>query len=159
LNGVFKEAIDEWKNGSIIHEPPLTTILVRKIMEEDLNEVKVEEVMKPSGHIDTILSEAVSKKGTIESTPFTVLEFGLNGIEWSKKLDQGVKYVDRMLVNSQALQCVRFDKPLLLAVVTDDDKPSGKVNQYEFRIGVFLCSRKDTNNEKDDYRMSLLWRT
>jgi hypothetical protein len=165
LNGVFEEAVDEWKKGSIKMEPQLTKILVRKIMEQQhksfnaLNEVKVEAEGKPGGQIDIILSEAGSKKAPIESTPFTVIEFGLNGIEWLKKLDQGVKYVDRIRVKSQPLQCVRFDKPLLLAVVTHDESPPAQVNECEFRIGVFLCYRKDTNNEKDEYRMSLLWRT
>jgi hypothetical protein len=64
-----------------------------------------------------------------------------------------------MRVRSQPLPFVRFDKPLLLAVVTYDESPKGKANECEFRIGVFLCSRKAANNESDEDRMSLLWRT
>lgn len=162
MNGVFEEAVDEWKKGNIKKEPQLTKILVDKIMEHNksfnaFNELQVEEEEKPGGHIDIIFSEAESKKDPKESTPFTVIEFGLSGIDWWKKLDQGVKYVDRMRGNSQQLPCVRFDKPLLLAVVTHDESCEGK--GCEFRIGVFLCSRKDPDNEKDEYRMSLLWHT
>jgi hypothetical protein len=87
LNDVFKEAVDEWKAGRIKKEPQLTKILVNKIMEQNtpfnaLNELKVEEIEKPDGHIDIIFSEAKSKKHPIESTPFTVIEFGLSGIDW-----------------------------------------------------------------------------
>lgn len=110
---------------------------------------------QPNGHIDLIFSEAESKTGAKEAAPFAVIEFGLSGIEWWKKLDQAVNYVDRMRSKSERL---RFDEPLLLAVATHDDKSKGK-NPYEFRIGVFLCSRKNTDNERDEYRMSLLWRT
>jgi hypothetical protein len=163
LNGVFKEAVDEWKAGRIKKEPQLTKILVNKIMEQNtpfnaLNELKMEEIERQDGHIDIIFSEAKSKKHPIESTPFTVIEFGLSGIDWWKKLDQGVIYVDRMRGNTQQLPCVRFDKPLLLAVVTHDESAcEGK--RCEFRIGVFLCSRKDPDNKRDEYRMSLLWHT
>jgi len=147
-------------------KPQLTKLLVHKIMEQNpsfnaRNELKVEEVQKPDGHIDIIFSEAAqSKKDQVESTPVTVIEFGLRGIDWWKKLDQGVIYVNRMRVNSQRLSsCVRFDKPLLLAVVTHDESTCEEGNGCEIRIGVFLCFRKSTDDELDGYRMSLLWHT
>jgi hypothetical protein len=162
LNEVFKEAVCEWKAGSLLKkETQLTKILVKKIIEQNtpfnaLHELKVKEIEKPDGHIDIIFSEAESKNDQIESTPFTVIEFGLNGIDWWKKLDQGVIYLDRMRAKYQ-LPCVRFDKPLLLAVVTHDESCEG--NGCEFRLGVFLCSRKNPDNKYDEYRMSLLWHT
>eukprot|EP00980_Cylindrotheca_fusiformis_P026109 scaffold15363_cov64-Cylindrotheca_fusiformis.AAC.1 len=50
----------------------------------------------------------------------------------------------------------RFDKPLLLAVLTFDESVCEGGNTCDFRIGTFLCSRKITANE---YQMSLLWHT
>eukprot|EP00980_Cylindrotheca_fusiformis_P029380 scaffold23460_cov113-Cylindrotheca_fusiformis.AAC.2 len=161
LNGILSRAIVEWKTGRIQEEPKLTRILVEKIIEQltsfnALNELKVEKVEKSDGHINIIFREVESKKDVIDSTPFTVIEFGLGGIDcWWKKLNECVNYVDRMHANSQQRlpPCARFDKPLLLAVVTYDHGGSNENPNGKFRIGVFLC-----DNENDDgYRMALLW--
>eukprot|EP00980_Cylindrotheca_fusiformis_P015694 scaffold4526_cov87-Cylindrotheca_fusiformis.AAC.1 len=163
LNGILARAIVEWQIGRIKNnEAQLTKMLVEKINEQlnsfnALHELKVEEVEKPDGHINIICREVESKKDVVESTPFIVIELGLGGICcWWKKLDQGIMYVDRMCAQSMQPTNVRFDKPLLLAVVTFDESGCEGDNTCDFRIGAFLCFRK---NAADEYRMSLLWHT
>ena len=86
-----------------------------------------------------------------------VIEVGLNKDQWLQKLDQGVKYLKRMCQEQDA-KCLRFEKPLLLAILTIDKKDS---ENHDFQMGVFLCSRKNNNNNLGTvdpfFRMSLLW--
>eukprot|EP00980_Cylindrotheca_fusiformis_P025518 scaffold13976_cov144-Cylindrotheca_fusiformis.AAC.1 len=163
LNGILAKAVVEWQTGrTLSNEAQLTKMLVEKINEQlnsfnALNELKVEEVEKPDGHINIVCREVESKKDFVESTPFFVIEIGLGGIDWWwKKLDQGIMYVDKMCAQSMQLTNGRFDKPLLLAVLTFDESVCEGANTCDFRIGTFLCSRKNTANE---YQMSLLWHT
>eukprot|EP00980_Cylindrotheca_fusiformis_P007167 scaffold1506_cov74-Cylindrotheca_fusiformis.AAC.2 len=162
LNGILAKAIVEWKTGRIQKEPHLTRILAATIMEQlnafnALNELKVREVEKPDGNVRVIFREAKSKRDVTEPTPLTVIEFGLNGYHWWKKLDQCVKYVERIRAKSQhRLTCARFDKPLLLAVITYDAASNEGPNNGKFRFGVFLCcpskaidNKNDIEDEKD----------
>jgi hypothetical protein len=161
FDGVLKEAVTEWKKGLNQKEPQLTKILSHKISKESasfnaLHELKVEEENKPDGRIDIVLTTA-GKDDEREPTPLTVIEVGLNGIDWWKKLDQGVKYVERMRIQTQPTKPVRFQNPLLLAIVTIDDEPERESGEFVVRIGVFLCSRKNKLEETDEFRMSFLW--
>eukprot|EP00980_Cylindrotheca_fusiformis_P008024 scaffold1707_cov88-Cylindrotheca_fusiformis.AAC.3 len=166
LNGILAKAMIEWKTGRIPKEPQLTRLLVEIIIEQlnsfnALNELKVVGVEESKRETNIIFREAKSKKDVLVSTPFTVIEFGLGGIDsWWKKLDQCIKYVDRMGENSQQwLPCVRFERPLLLAVMTYDAASNERNKKCKFRIGVFLCCpRKGVDNENDDgHKMLLLW--
>eukprot|EP00980_Cylindrotheca_fusiformis_P009263 scaffold2019_cov80-Cylindrotheca_fusiformis.AAC.1 len=167
LNGILAKATVEWQTGRTpSNEAQLTTMLVEKINEQlnsfnALNELKVEEVEKPDGHINIVCREVESKKDGVESTPFIVIELGLGGIGcWWKKLDQGIKYVNRMRAQSNQRACLQFDKPLLLAVMTYNTVDCLHADKSIFRIGAFLCSRKNTTaDELDEYRVSLLWHT
>lgn len=162
FDGILKDAVTEWKKGLNQKEPQLTKILSEIISKESsasfnaLHELKVEQAKKPDGRIDIVLTTA-GKDDERESTPLTVIEVGLNGIDWWKKLDQGVKYVERMRIQTQPTKPVRFQKPLLLAVVTIDDEPDRESGEFVVRLGVFLCSRKNELEETDEFRMSLLW--
>ena len=161
FDGILKEAIAEWKKSLKQKEPQLTKILSEIISKESasfnaLNELKVKEATKPDGRIDIVLT-AAAKNDERESTPLTVIEVGLNGIDWWKKLDQGVKYVERMRIQTQPTKAVRFQEPLLLAVVTIDDELDTESGEFVTRLGVFLCSRKNELEETDEFRMSLLW--
>ena len=102
-----------------------------------LCELKVEEAKKPDGRIDIVLTTA-GKNDKRESTPLVVIEVGLNGIDWWKKLDQGVKYVERMRIQTQPTKAIRFQEPLLLAVVTIDDELDTESGEFVTRLGVFL---------------------
>eukprot|EP00980_Cylindrotheca_fusiformis_P022812 scaffold9784_cov110-Cylindrotheca_fusiformis.AAC.1 len=156
LNGVLAKAIVEWKTGRIQKEPHLTRILAAKVIEQlnafnALNELKVREVEKPDGNVRVIFREARSKRDVTEPTPLTVIEFGLNGYHWWKKLDQCVKYVERIRANSQQrLPYARFDKPLLLAVITYDAASNEGPNNGKFRFGVFLCCPSKAIDNKID---------
>jgi hypothetical protein len=94
-----------------------------------------------------------------QTTPVAVLEFGLSTADWMHKLDQGVKYLNIML--KEINQEKRFTKPLLLAIITLNKSSAG---DFEFSIGVFLCSRKQKNDaDADDdadykFRLSLVWK-
>jgi hypothetical protein len=83
--------------------------------------------------------------------PYVVFEFGLHSEDWFRKLDQGFKYLNRMCNPEKLSNKIVFAKPLLLAIVTIT-KPGP--DHFDFRMGVFLCSRK----QNADYRVSLLFR-
>lgn len=163
-NSVLQSAVEEWKKGEYKqNEPQLTKILSTKINQlsecfHAFEQLTVKEPNKPDGRIDMVFSTADSKNEERETTPLTVIEFGLSCKDWWKKLDQGIMYLDRMR-RFQKTNCVRFQKPLLLAIVTIDngrEQPDGSDN-FRMRLGVFLCSRKNTNVDSDVFRMSLLW--
>ena len=122
-----------------------------------LEELKVEEANKPDGRIDIVCTAADTKKDKRESTPWMVLEFGLKGIDWWKKLDQGIKYVERMRIQAQPTKCVRCEEPLLLAIITVDEDRREESGDFVVKLGVFLCSRKNVHDETYEFRMSLLW--
>lgn len=106
--------------------------------------------------IDFLLSPLKDKVPGIESeksTPYAVIEFGLHGMNWSKKLDQNVKYMDKMVRGELTNRSLSFKLPILCGVVTIEDKD----NVFDFKIGVFLCSRRDLDDPHDQFRMSLLW--
>jgi len=141
-------------------EPALSSAVVKEINNIANNqqqpifargELRVREKPYPDGKIDIIISPDQDKNTSKESTPLMVMEVGLNGNDWFQKLDQGMKYLQRMCM-SQDLKLVRFEEPLLLAVITADDKKS----PAEFQMGVFLCTRKDSSKPDDNFRMALL---
>ena len=89
-------------------------------------------------------------KNTNESTPVAILEFGRGSADWWKKFHQGVLYLN--LMRNTSNKNMRFQKPMLMVIVTIDDN-SGDF----FRIGVFLCTRKNLENKDYDFRISLIW--
>jgi hypothetical protein len=111
---------------------------------------------KRYGRSDILLTPAEMKDSKTPSTPFAIIEVGCNDSDWWKKLDQSIKYVSNMGSHQRDTR-LRFEKPLLLVVLTidregGDDGANGKL---EVRLGVFLCAPRSTNI--DDYRMPLLW--
>ena len=162
LGCVLKRAVTEWRKGDIKTEPQLTKVLAEMINEEkslsfnalDQIYVKSEEANKPDGYIDIILTSAKTKRDQEESTPLAVIEFGLSADDWWKKLDQNAMCLDRMRHLSQPTKIIRFQKPLLFAVVTIDYE---SMDNVVIKLGVFLCSRRNVQDETDEYRMTLLW--
>jgi hypothetical protein len=108
---------------------------------------------KNQSRIDILLSP--NKKGdAAESTPLAVIEVGRIDSEWWSKLDQNMKYIEK-LGTSQKDPSLRFEKPLLCVVLTiDNNKASGELL---FKLGVFLCSPKESSGTRTDFRMTLLW--
>eukprot|EP00980_Cylindrotheca_fusiformis_P020222 scaffold7312_cov97-Cylindrotheca_fusiformis.AAC.1 len=166
VRNIFGESIRAWNDGV---EAKLTEALADKISEKfevfnfkALKEVRVQggKELESNGRIDIILTQANTQKTKDKSTPLAVIEFGLSNKNWWQKFDQGIKYVDRMRVQSNQLPCLQFDKPLLLAAMTYNAIDCQQDDKSIFRVGVFLCSRKNTTaHELDEYRMSLLWHT
>ena len=98
------------------------------------------------GRIDIVLHHKE------EPEPYVVFEFGLHSDDWFRKLDQGFKYLNRMCDPKNCLSKeMVFAKPLLLAIVTITKTGPDHI---DFRMGVFLCSRK----QNADYRVTLLFR-
>ena len=97
------------------------------------------------GRIDIVLHHKE------EPEPYVVFEFGLHSDDWFRKLDQGFMYLNRMCDPKNLSNEIVFAKPLLLAIVTITKTGPDHI---DFRMGVFLCSRK----QNADYRVTLLFR-
>ena len=113
-------------------------------------DVTNEETIHKCGRTDLAffsLTEKDSNK-TLPDTPLCVAEVGLNSADWWKKFHQGFQYVEKMRGETEGRMC--FQKPLLLVIITLDDKDKDVLN---FRMGVFLCTPKSN----DDFRISLVW--
>ena len=90
---------------------------------------------------------------------------GLDNSVWFGKLDQCLIYLKWMCLEKNAIKKCGFQKPLLLAIATMDRVGDGDTT--DFQLGVFLCSRKNSESNvsddegsevsNDDFRMSLLW--
>ena len=96
---------------------------------------------------------SVEKSDSNESTPDTplcVVELGMNSADWWLNFDQGFQYIEMMRGQTEGRIC--FQKPLLLVIITLNDKNKNK-DVFDFRMGVFLCTPKNDN----DFRMSLIW--
>jgi hypothetical protein len=135
-------------------ETELTTLLTAKIKEifggkfsvmHQTNVTDEFDSTQPGGRTDLVFHDLNNN----EFTPVALLEFGRASGDWWKKFHQGVMYLDLMRNASQ--KNMSFQKPMLLVIVTLDD--SGAF----FRIGVFLCTRKDQQDKDDDFRVSLIW--
>ena len=99
-----------------------------------------------------------SASSTKSITPLCVVEVGLSSSDWWKKFDQGTSYIEIMQKQQGGSYC--FEKPLLLVIITlDDKKPkarkankANKDDNFEFLMGVFLCIPKT----KEKFTMSLI---
>ena len=142
---------------------------VDKSQEEKLltatNEVKLLENQARRGVIDiivTIPATGTPATGTpptgtpATGTPYLVVEVGLSGADWWRKLDQGVKYLD--LMRQESIDGPKFTKKLLLAILTiDDDGTKDEQNgKFVMRLGVFLCVPREGD---PSCRMCLLWKS
>jgi hypothetical protein len=122
-----------------------------------VNGVRADNNQAVTGKTDIMIFTKAAQGG--QSTPVAVLEFGLLTADWMQKLSQGVKYLNIMLKESNPER--RFTKPLLLAIITLNKSSAG---DFEFSIGVFLCSRKRKNDadaddgDDDNFRLSLVWK-
>ena len=135
-------------------EKRLTELLRQKI-DENFSEtfsLEQEHLIQSSRKDCLLLRSKADEKN--ESTPVAVLELGRGSGKWGEKLDRGVTNLNLMLHEPEE-QNTRFQEPLLLVVVTLDD--SATESDLVFRVGVFLCSRKKTEHDQDDFRMALLW--
>ena len=92
-------------------------------------------------------SDSDSNK-SVQNTPLCVVEVGMNSADWWMKFHQGFQYIEKMRRKTEGRMC--FQKPLLLVIITLDDK--GK-DVFDYRMGVFLCSPKSD----EDFRISLIW--
>jgi hypothetical protein len=157
LNNILSNSVEQWRRRG---RKKLTKAIVEKTEElsDKLQYSALSEVQ--SSYKDNALSKArmdILFKVSEISTPYAVIKFGLDGMEWSKKLDQSVKYIDRLVkggMDCKKNDIIEFKRPILCTVVTIEDKNNGV---FDFKIGVFLCSRRDADNTNDSYRMSLLW--
>ena len=150
------DCLKSWNSGK---EQDLTKSLAQQIKVLKAKstfahtEIKVDRLGESTGRIDILLSaEEHARETERESPPTLVLEVGLSDVDWFQKLDQGMKYVSRMCQHQKSTS-VRFDVPLLLAIVTVDKNKSNN-SQCTIQIGVFLCSRK--GDDDNDFRMALL---
>ena len=173
FDGIFSDAVKKWvemeKNaGNERTEPQLTKLLSVKIEEESGNtgfhsdaEVCVDyEYVDASGaavraksRIDILLTPQV-KVSKESSTPVAVIEVGRNDLDWWKKLDQNIKYLDKFGIRQKDTR-LRFDKPLLCAVLTIEGEATEA--DLKVKLGVFLCSPKEPTSALNDFRLTLLW--
>jgi hypothetical protein len=160
---IFSNAVAEWVASHPTtgrDEPQLTKLMSDKI-EEEFNrtgfhsdaEVGVdcaEEVSNSGNSRIDILLAPQPKDSETPSTPFALIEVGRKDLDWWKKLDQNIKYLDK-LGERQRDKRLRFEKPLLCAVLTIEGEGSGE--HLKVKLGVFLCSPKGPS----DSRFTLLW--
>ena len=166
LNNILSNSVEQWRQGRKLEEK-LTKAIAEKTEElsgrlhySALSEVQLrckDNVAQSNARMDIVF------KASGISTPYAIIEFGLAGMEWSKKLDQCVKYIDRLVEGGmnrgKEHGILEFKRPILCTVVTIEDMTIEDKNNgvFDFKIGVFLCSRRDADNTNDSYRMSLLW--
>lgn len=158
FNEVLQKAIESWQTGK---EPELTKNLSQGINDNDKIPLYAEDQDRVSvpnttmkGRVDFGLYRKATK-ATKAGRALAFVEVGLNGDDWWQKFDQSLQYVKMKFATDTT------DKqPLLLAVMTID-RNSGQNNKtkkdFEVKLGVFLCSRKEEG--KDNMRISLLWHT
>ena len=167
LNNILSASVEQWRTmGGRRTEDKLTKEIARRtsMLSKELGYFAHPEVylydtednQTNPRRIDVLLSpsrEKIPDADSEISNPYAVIEFGLNGMDWSKKLDQNVKYIDRMVNGKLTNRNLLFELPILCAVVTVEDNDG----VFDFKLGVFLCSRRDLDDPRDRYRMSLLW--
>ena len=164
-DNLFENAYNDWVKTTKPTEPKLPKHLTRltaKVAEQlvqlksncrkitAFNEVRTVEKDERDGHIDVLLTSANGKKDAQESTPHSVIEFGLNGQDWWSKFHHNSLYVDRMCSETKQAPILAFQKPVLMATVTVDtnqerlkEKELSPKPEIEVRMGVFLCTRKE----------------
>jgi hypothetical protein len=166
FDNIFSNAVTSWvKNNEERKGSQLTKLLSAEIDEEFINtgfhsdaDVGVdcaEEVSaglskhSKTSCIDVLLTPEL-KCCKAPSTPFALIEVGRKDLDWWKKLDQNIKYLDK-LGDRQRDKRLRFEKPLLCAVLTIEGE--GSEEHLKVKLGVFLCSPKGHS----DSRFTLLW--
>jgi len=160
---IFENTFNNWLKVTKRDEPGLSKALANAIEleHEDMkfhsdSEVRMNHGDKIRSHYG-IIDIFLTPETETESTPFAIIEVGLNDVDWWKKMDQSMKYLAKM-GSDQTDNRLRFEEPLLLVVLTIEGgggAPSDK--ELKVRLGVFFCSPKSTC--KDDYRISLLWQS
>ncbi|KAG7341117.1 hypothetical protein IV203_023068 [Nitzschia inconspicua] len=161
LDGLFQRAVEDAKDSinndgdnNEVKDKALAGCLTQLIEEQRqllsygaLSEVSIkDETNNTTGFLDMILTPAEKKVQASDTTPLAVLEFGWNGDDWWKSFQRGTRYLEQMM-RRQKCNCLNFDKPILLVIVTVDEKRD-VLSDSIFRIGVFLCEHR---------RLCLLW--
>lgn len=163
FDDLFANAVKDWQNDPKRDEPQLTKLLTKRINEhvKSNDQRNIHFVAGGEAHvtfaqgrkcrIDILLSPVQNNKIEKPSTPLLVMEVGRNSNEWWAKLDQNRKYVDMMQEKDQEDERLRFEHPLLFAVLTVEGE--GEAKDPQVKSGVFLCRPK----ANDHFRMTLLW--
>ncbi|KAG7341115.1 hypothetical protein IV203_023066 [Nitzschia inconspicua] len=161
LDGLFQRAVEDAKDSinndgdnNEIKDNALAGCLTQLIEEQRqllsygaLSEVSIKDKKNnTTGFLDMILTPAEKKVQASDTTPLAVLEFGWNADDWWKSFEQGTRHLEQMM-RRQKCNCLNFDKPILLVIVTVD-KQRDVLSDSFFRIGVFLCEHR---------RLCLLW--
>ncbi|KAG7337537.1 RIO1 family protein [Nitzschia inconspicua] len=163
LDGLFQRAVEDAKDSinndddgdnKVNKDKTLAGCLTQLIEEQReilsygaLSEVPIKDKKaNTTGFLDMILTPAEKKVQSSDTTPLAVLEFGWNADDWWKSFQRGTRYLEQMM-RRQKCNCLNFDKPILLVIVTVD-KHRDILSDSIFRIGVFLCEHR---------RLCLLW--
>ncbi|KAG7341190.1 hypothetical protein IV203_023141 [Nitzschia inconspicua] len=163
LDGLFQRAVedardsinnDDGGDNEANKDKTLAGCLTQLIEEQRqllsygaLSEVSIKDKKNnTTGFLDMILTHAEKKVQASDTTPLAVLEFGWNADDWWKSFEQGTRHLKQMM-RRQKCNCLKFDKPVLLVIVTVD-KHRDILSDSIFRIGVFLCENR---------RLCLLW--
>ena len=124
------------------------------------NALPLTEQSKPDGSMDIVLSPVSPKEDKTttldKSNPLMVMQVGINSHNWFEKFYQGTKFLQQMCKTPDS-QPICFEKPLLFAVITIDNKV--QEGTVEFQMGVFLCTRKYSSKPGEtngNFRMMLL---
>lgn len=153
---LLSKAVEHCTGEKGLKEKELTTTISEKINALSFAnfharpEIELKEQNLKYGNIDILLTTNESL-----DSPYALIEFGLHNNDWWKKVDQNVKYLDKIALGHQE---VKFHKPILFAAVTLEDRRDGDGSQtnFPFKIGVFLCTPKE-EEVRNSFRMSLLW--
>ncbi|KAG7341163.1 RIO1 family protein [Nitzschia inconspicua] len=161
LDGLFQRAVEDAKDSINndgdnyeVKDKALAGCLTQLIEEQRqllsygaLSDVPIKDKKNnTTGFLDMILTHAEKTMQSSDTTPLAVFEFGLNPDDWWKSFQQGTRYLEQMM-RRQKCNCLNFDKPILLVIVTVD-KQRDILPDSIFRIGVFLCEHR---------QLCLLW--
>ncbi|KAG7358042.1 RIO1 family protein [Nitzschia inconspicua] len=163
LDGLFQRAVEDARDSTnnddggdneVNKDKTLAGCLTQLIEEQReilsygaLSEVSIKDKKaNKTRFLDMILTPAEKKVHAPYTTPLAVLEFGWNADDWWKSFQRGTRYLEQIM-RRQKCNCLNFDKPVLLVIVTVD-KQRDILSDSIFRIGVFLCEHR---------RLCLLW--
>jgi len=172
FDNIFSDAVNDWWNLDTLvdkaDEKKLTKLLSDEIENQNSKtgfysaaEVAIRtaaDTSRVEGFTDILLTpnpngkDSTDKESSSRSTPLAVIEVGRNDLDWWKKLDQNIKYVDR-LGKQQQDKRLCFEKPLLSVVLTIE----GEKEKLKVKLGAFLCCPKDNSGDHNNFRMTLLW--
>lgn len=159
-NTIFSDVVSSLQNSKKIRKKTLIKRLYEQIELAFPDQFSVEterrmialENKHCVGQLDLAFLPKLNE-GQRADTPLCVVEVGLSGNDFWEMFDRGTAYLGIMRQQREVPYC--FDEPMLLVIIKLDGKIAKASHDFNFKMGVFLCS---PSNKHMDFPVSLIWR-